>query len=188
MAVTWKRLAYFTDIVATKLDDFAAPDDNTDLDASNARHGLLKKLIDDTTKFLRSDGGWQVPAGAALSSKIIASTRSMTAASGDVAYTGVGFTPTVIIALAYVGLSWSVCIGFSDSVKGAQGIWVYNSSISWSGGAYLIGVTTRGGYQPTTTGQLAIVKSYDADGFTLTWTKSGSPDAGTITLYLLCLK
>ena len=46
-----------------KLDDFAAPDDNTDLNATNARHGLLLKLIDDTTKFLRSDGGWQVPAG-----------------------------------------------------------------------------------------------------------------------------
>ncbi len=60
---TWKKLAYYDDIVATKLDDFATPDDNTDLNASNARHGLLLKLIDDTTKFLRSDGTFAVPAG-----------------------------------------------------------------------------------------------------------------------------
>ena len=64
MAVTWKKLAYFTDIAATKLDDFATPDDVTDLNATNARHGLLLKLIDDVTRFLRSDGSWQVPAGA----------------------------------------------------------------------------------------------------------------------------
>jgi hypothetical protein len=60
---TWKAYAKKDDITATKLDDLAAPDDNTDLNATNARHGLLLKLIDDTTKFLRSDGGWQVPAG-----------------------------------------------------------------------------------------------------------------------------
>lgn len=48
---------------STKLDDFATPDDNTDLNASNARHGLLRKLDDDTTHFLRGDGAWAIPAG-----------------------------------------------------------------------------------------------------------------------------
>jgi hypothetical protein len=43
---------------AIKLDDLAAPDDNTDLDASTAVHGLLKKLDNDTTHFLRGDGAW----------------------------------------------------------------------------------------------------------------------------------
>lgn len=59
MAVTWKKIAYSDQ----KLDDFGTPDDNTDLNATNAHHGLLLKLIDDTTKYLRSDGTWQVPAG-----------------------------------------------------------------------------------------------------------------------------
>ena len=45
MAVTWKKLAYYTDIVATKLDDFTAPDDNTDLNASTAKHGLMVKAV-----------------------------------------------------------------------------------------------------------------------------------------------
>lgn len=47
---------------AIKLDDLAAPDDNTDLDASTSKHGLLKKLGGGTTNFLRADGAWAAPA------------------------------------------------------------------------------------------------------------------------------
>lgn len=36
-------VAKTSDITATKLDDFAAPDDNTDLDASGVAHGLMPK-------------------------------------------------------------------------------------------------------------------------------------------------
>ena len=43
---------------ALKIDDFAAGDDNTDLDSSAARHGLLRKLDGTTTNFLRGDGAW----------------------------------------------------------------------------------------------------------------------------------
>lgn len=46
---------------AIKLDDLAAPDDNTDLDASTSKHGLLKKLPGDTTTFLRADGSFASP-------------------------------------------------------------------------------------------------------------------------------
>lgn len=48
---------------AIKLDDLAAPDDNTDLDVSTSLHGLAPKAPNDTTKFLRGDGTWAVPAG-----------------------------------------------------------------------------------------------------------------------------
>ena len=41
-----------------KLDDLATPDDNTDLDATTGRHGLLPKLGGGTTNFLRADGSW----------------------------------------------------------------------------------------------------------------------------------
>ena len=47
---------------ALKLDDLATPDDNTDLNASATRHGLLSKLPGGTTNFLREDGTWS-PAG-----------------------------------------------------------------------------------------------------------------------------
>lgn len=48
-----------------KLDDLAAPDDNTDLDASTSAHGLLKKLPGGTTTFLRADGTFATPSGGA---------------------------------------------------------------------------------------------------------------------------
>ncbi len=48
---------------AIKLDDLAAPDDNTDLDASTSKHGLLKKLGGGTSNFLRADGTWAAPPG-----------------------------------------------------------------------------------------------------------------------------
>lgn len=47
-------------IPAVKLDDAAAPDDNTDLNASASAHGLLMKLANTGTKYLRDDGTWQV--------------------------------------------------------------------------------------------------------------------------------
>lgn len=46
-----------------KLDDLAAPDDNTDLDATTSAHGLLPKLGGGTTNFLRADGSWALPPG-----------------------------------------------------------------------------------------------------------------------------
>lgn len=42
---------------AIKLDDLASPDDNTDLDASTAKHGLMPKLPN-TAQALRGDGSW----------------------------------------------------------------------------------------------------------------------------------
>lgn len=48
---------------AIKLDDLAAPDDNTDLNASTSKHGLLPKLGGGTSNFLRADGSWAAPGG-----------------------------------------------------------------------------------------------------------------------------
>jgi hypothetical protein len=48
---------------AIKLDDLAAPDDNTDLNASTSKHGLLLKLGGGTSNFLRADGAWAAPPG-----------------------------------------------------------------------------------------------------------------------------
>jgi hypothetical protein len=50
-------------IDAIKLDDLATPDDNTDLNASTSRHGLLRKLDNDGAHYLDGQGNWSVPAG-----------------------------------------------------------------------------------------------------------------------------
>ncbi len=79
-SATWKRIAHkdattgvhgvgagtiakIADIVATKLDDFAAPDNNTDLNASTSAHGLLPKLDNAPANFLNGQGAWAVPPG-----------------------------------------------------------------------------------------------------------------------------
>lgn len=41
-----------------KLDDLAAPDDNTDLNASTSWHGLLPKLSGIASNVLKGDGTW----------------------------------------------------------------------------------------------------------------------------------
>lgn len=50
-------------LITRKLDDFGTPDDNTDLNASTTRHGLLRKLGGGTANFLRADGTWASPGG-----------------------------------------------------------------------------------------------------------------------------
>lgn len=52
---------YLTDAKAIKLDDFSATDDNTDLNATTAKHGLCPKLGGGTTNYLRADGTWAEP-------------------------------------------------------------------------------------------------------------------------------
>jgi hypothetical protein len=52
---------------STKLDDWAAPDDNTDLNVGTSAHGLCPKAPNDTTKFLRGDATWAVPTSSGLS-------------------------------------------------------------------------------------------------------------------------
>ena len=54
MAISRKALSSY------KLDDLATPDDNTDLDFSTTKHGLVPKGTD-TGAFLKDNGGWGTP-------------------------------------------------------------------------------------------------------------------------------
>jgi hypothetical protein len=56
-----KSSHYSGGLDAIKLDDFAEPDDNTDLNASPTKHGLCPKLGGGTSNFLRADGTWAAP-------------------------------------------------------------------------------------------------------------------------------
>lgn len=47
-----------------KLDDLAAPDDNTDLNSTVSAHGLAPKLSGNATQFLNGIGTWTVPPSA----------------------------------------------------------------------------------------------------------------------------
>lgn len=56
-----KATAVTTQITGTKIDDLTQGDDNTDLNASTSRHGLLPKLPGGTTNFFREDGTFAAP-------------------------------------------------------------------------------------------------------------------------------
>lgn len=76
---------------AIKLDDLAAPDDNTDLDSTTSLHGLLPKLGGGSSNFLRADGTWAAPPGGvdttalhkATAGEIAAMTAKATPVSAD---------------------------------------------------------------------------------------------------------
>lgn len=113
--------------------------------------------------------------------KIITSTRDMTAASGNVAYTGVGFVPSKITAYASVVGQISGSCGMSTATS--QMIFRQNTSgaISTFNSVFIsVESTTAAAYQT------AVVATMDNDGFTLTWTKINTPAAGTCDLQFFC--
>jgi len=118
----------------------------------------------------------------ALFSKMVATTRNLTAASGDVAYTGVGFIPSSIIVFYAIANSAMFGMGMTDSAKNNSMISQYYSGVTAADAAVFIESSPSSG-----TEQTAIVKSFDADGFTLTWTKAGAP-TGTLLLKFLCFR
>lgn len=118
------------------------------------------------------------------SSQHIQSTRDMTAASGNVAYTGVGFTPKCLVVYGFIDGNALLSIGMSTGTT--------ENCVARDGGAsasqnkipvivYADPTGTAAGYQ------LATVSSVDADGFTLAWVKFGAP-TGTLTLNVMAFK
>lgn len=99
-------------------------------------------------------------------------TRVLSVASGDVAYTGVGFKPSVLIGLGGVSGA-GVFVGLGNaSLDGAM-------NNPYLGSTFF--------YIQNTGAQTATIKTFDADGFTLTWTKVGSP-IDTATVYYVALR
>lgn len=108
--------------------------------------------------------------------KVGSFTRALDGASGSVAYTGVGFKPTSIefIAAVDTGPEWSH--GFADASGGRA----LNSDATGAklSSAHAIRVIRDAAGKE----QSAVLASFDADGFTLTWTKIGAPPANTLTV------
>lgn len=119
-----------------------------------------------------------------LKSKIIPVSRAMTAATGSVSYTGAGFKPTCLILSGAIIGTAAQTSGMVDSSLGSGGIALIGAANLNQGSiSFLIYIPdgTAANYQN------GVVTSLDADGFTVSWTKGGSP-TGTATYSVLCLK
>lgn len=60
---TAKKITFGSLLTNIRLDDLAAPEDNTDLDATTLLHGLLPKLSGTATEYLDGSGAWSTPPG-----------------------------------------------------------------------------------------------------------------------------
>ncbi len=116
-----------------------------------------------------------------LQSKIVSVTRDLTVASGDVGITGVGFTPTAIIAISCIQSALQFGVGMVDSSRTSRELFSYGADLIYNDTAFVQIASSAGNTQQAT------LKSYDSDGFTLTWTKAGSP-TGTGQIMFLCFK
>lgn len=101
--------------------------------------------------------------------KIISATRDLEAVSGAVAYTGVGFKPTALIIFACVFYSdaWCITTMVGSGTIGLHGYTINEHQTSTKGVLY-----TAGGRSYR---QEYTIQSFDSDGFTIDWTKIGTP-------------
>jgi hypothetical protein len=107
-------------------------------------------------------------------------TRGMTAASGPVEYTGVGFTPKAIL---FMGASPVVANSSSIGVATplADGNLFNDNQVAFAGSAAAaIMICTAAPNQR----QDATVSVWGTDGFTLSWAKTGSPTGTAVIIYL----
>lgn len=149
-----------------KLDDLGAPDDNTDLDASTLKHGLMQKYPGGSSNYLREDGTWAAPSGsgapasvdylvgtadAGLSSEIVVGTTpggelGGTWASPTVDATHSGSQHTDFIAKAIVDAKGDIIAATADDTVarlavGANGTHLaadssQSSGLAWEGTAW----------------------------------------------------
>ncbi len=117
-------------------------------------------------------------------SMLLSHTRDMTAASGDVAYTGYGFQPTSLIIMAGGSIEEGPSWGFGDVNLSEKMFFKHLDYTFVSNTSAIVGLWQS----YTSVGQTAVLKSLDADGFTLTWTKTGTPSTSTATLIVLALE
>lgn len=114
--------------------------------------------------------------------KIIKATKAMSDSTGNTSYTGVGFKPSSVIAMFY---------GPGTSTAGI-GVFTTNDAWGWgfngSAVAYQDSTSTIFSLSPASSQAFnATLISMDNDGFTLKWTKIGSP-SGTSQLMFLCYR
>ena len=115
--------------------------------------------------------------------KIGTFTRAMDAAGAptDVAYTSVGFKPSVVVFLSALDTK-SMSVGLSNATLNYSVTSITSTSYGGSAAA-CIAI-----YEDGSKNQTAIVKTLDADGFTLTWTKGSTPASATANIYYLALR
>lgn len=125
-----------------------------------------------------------VAAAGMLQSKYVTFSYNLATASGSQSITGVGFKPSTLIIVGFVNSTNSVAVGFADAGGAGAAVTWYGSNLG-TGGAHPFEMFLANG--AGTDFAAGNISSYDSDGFTISWTKSGSP-TGTVTWSVLALR
>lgn len=135
-------------------------------------------------KFLSADGTFALPAAQYKSGSF---TRDMTAASGNASVTGVGFVPKAIFMIANVNGTARASWGFTTGTPAGQNVSIFDDSGD-AADTYAIAVNNAV-YLETggANNQKLVLASFDSDGFTVTWTKTGAP-TGTGTIMYVAMR
>lgn len=142
-----------------------------------------------SNKILRLDASGKIPAldGSLLTALSVgkvfvgSTSRTINATSSNVSITGVGFQPKILVFFSCLDgkASWSNGIASSSST---QSIYVLANSATTTGSQNAVDV----GDDPSNK-SAATVGSFDSDGFTLAWTKTGSPTGSTAIVRYLAI-
>lgn len=161
-------------IIPTSADIVTAADDTMEATSLGAGNWFI-------TRYNRKNG---TPVGG-TSYKVGSISRDTSTASGSVAYTGVGFKPKAIHVFGgVVGTTKYTMNGFSDGTtqRGMADNGPVSAGTYDDTGALIYIINSSGGN--FTAGTLT---SFDADGFTVSWAKTGSP-TGTAVIYYLAMR
>ena len=122
----------------------------------------------------------------AVGIKLVATTRAHDAASGDQAITGAGFKPSAALVMAEGSTGKEVSIGIMDA--SLDNCLCLYENVSGTAGDWVIAAEPISMYEAAGKYQLAVWKSFDADGMTITWTRTGVTAGGTINLSILFIR
>lgn len=122
----------------------------------------------------------------AAGTKIISLSRDMQTASGDVETTGIGYKPSILIALSVSGAvnARGMSVGFSAGlVEYCMCDFNLESAGTYSARSSLCYLSNTAGEH-----QEATLKELTSDGWILTWTKTGTPDPDTAYIRIIPLR
>lgn len=157
--------------------------DITTNDATTAKHGFLKKLPNDATKFLDGTGAFATPAGGMQYTdtrfKVGSFSRDMSVGSGTQAITGIGFAPKAVIFLGVKAGTVVASWGVNDGTNAAAFFKIANTAnYSYTFSSIFASVTT--GVDEYS----GLITTLGADGYTITWTRTGTPTGDLQVLFL----